>query len=183
VGSSKSGVFNGRIKDLRIAADNMYSSGETTGQITVPESPPAIWYPSEVLLTFRLDTYLQYYNSVMAPEGVAQFNRPQIKNVKIVGLYAEKVLIEYELESSQLITKTYISFQENSYVPDFPDNLFIENQTLLNTTTIYPGNRVSVTVLEEIPVVANRCYHFSILVASSAGTAQSNIYQFKTPSL
>jgi hypothetical protein len=184
VGSSKSGVFNGRIKDLRIVGDNAYSSGETAGQITVPSSPLSDYYYNQMLLTFKQQNYFISPNSVMAPEGVAQFNRPLIKDVKVVGVYAEKVLIEYVLESFQLITKTYISLQENSYVPDSPDNnLFIENQNLLNTSTIYPGNRTAVTVLEEISVVANRCYHFSILAASSAGTAQSNIYQFITPSL
>lgn len=200
INSIKTGVFNGRIKELRIANKNIYLNGETTGEIDAPtgnifeEGQLQPWgYGFEtnpyyqdiqpencVLLTLRMF----YYSSQLysrAPEATVNFNRPSIKNIRIVGLYAQKVLIEYELASYGLISKTYINILKNRQYPGY---IYYENldNTVLPCTTVYPGAREEVTVIEEIAIEANLTYNFQIMAVSSAGTAISNIYYFKTPS-
>jgi hypothetical protein len=199
IGATKTGIFNGRIKELRIANKNVYLNGETTGEIDAPtgnnwavEGELQPWgygfegYPHYqdiqpgncVLLTLRMLYYSQLYSRV--PEAVVNFNRPSIKNIRIVGLYAQKVLIEYELASHGLISKTYIGILKNRQYPGYTsyENL---DYTVLPCTTVYPGAREEVTVIEEIALEANLTYNFQIMAVSSAGTAISNIYYFKTP--
>jgi len=176
-----SGVFNGRIADLRIVSKNIYQSGETSRAITVPTMPLTNTGYGNVNqdITSSDVKLLAFPSGIVSNANNAIINelRPNIENVRIAGITSTKVIIEFRAVNRGIISTKNLVWQKNTINTE-TDALSLVDSGIFNAGAIYDRNNPLTSI--ELPIEANKVYHFSIVLKNHAGTAYSDIYQFKT---